>query len=103
MVRARLQYYYTFKIASGDDEALKVECHKWEEETGDHSGTIYTVKPGVVYMGCSCPAYRKCKHQTCVQEAIDTGKIGELHKWKWSEKRGWERVEDIPELEEIQL
>jgi hypothetical protein len=96
MVRASLQYYYTFKKV-GDI----VECHKWEEGTGDPVGITYKIKPGQIYMGCDCPAWRKCKHQTCVEEAIESGKINELWKWKWSEKKGWQELNDIQPLEEM--
>lgn len=101
MVRAKLQYYYTFKVVSGDGEALKVEAHKWEEETGDHSGTTYIVRPDNSWMGCSCPATRTCKHWNCVQEAVKDGKINELWKWRWDEKQGWTELKDIQPLEEL--
>jgi len=104
MVRAKLQYYYTFKVANDGSETgqVIVECHKWEELSGEHADT-YRVKPGVEWMGCSCPAYRHCKHQKCVQETIETGKFRELWKWRWDEKHGWQELKDITPIEEMQL
>jgi hypothetical protein len=104
MVRASLQYYYTFKVVSSSGEPLKVEAHKWEEETGDHSGTTYTVEPEKLeaWLGqCSCPAYRKCKHIKCVEEVLQDGRIYELWKWRWNEKHGWSELKDIQPIEEL--
>lgn len=104
MVRAKLQYYYTFKIVSGEGEPLKVEAHKWEEETGDHSGDTYIVRPdGASFISCSCPAFKECKHLRCVKEAIQDGKAQEFWNWRWDEKNGWKKVDDIPSIEEIDL
>jgi hypothetical protein len=101
MVRAKLQVYYTFKlIPAVAEKPAVVECHKWEEATGDHVEK-YVVRPGQNYMGCSCPAYRRCKHQNCVQEAYDTGKIDELWKWRWDEKQKWQPLSDIQPIEEL--
>jgi hypothetical protein len=98
---AALKYYYTFKVApTVDGTALVVECHKWEEATGEHVET-YRVKPGQQYMGCTCPAYRTCKHQKCVDEALEDGKIGELWKWRWDEKNKWTELKDIQPIEEM--
>lgn len=99
MVRAKLQYYYTFKIAG--ENPLIVEAHKWEEETGDHSGTTYKINPNNDWQGCDCPAWRKCKHQRCVQEAIESGKIASLWKWRWDEKKGWTELKDIVPMEDL--
>lgn len=104
MVRAKLQYYYTFKIISAPDaEQLVVEVHKWEEETGAHSGTTYKTKPFLVWMACSCPATRKCKHLKCAEEAVETGKAQEFWKWRWDEKNGWRELDDIPPVEDMNL
>lgn len=106
MVRAKLQYYYTFKVVSGmlPGEELVVECHKWEEETGDHAGDIYKVRPdGSTFVSCSCPAYRECKHLKCVKEARADGKIDELWKWRWDENQGWKELDDLKPIEEWNL
>lgn len=96
MVRAKLQYYYTFKPKVIDGELKVVECHKWEEATGEHA-EMYRVQVGVEWRGCSCPAYRACKHQKCVRELIESGRIQEPWKWRWDEKAGWQEMDDIPE------
>lgn len=104
MVRAKLQYYYTFKVTSKQGEPLRVECHKWEEETGEHSGTTYIVAPEKLeaWLGkCSCPAYRTCKHVKCVEEALADGKAQEFWKWRWDEKNGWAELKDIQPIEEL--
>lgn len=105
MVRAKLLYYYTFKAVEvktpNEGTIAIVECHKWEEATGEHVD-IYKVRPGIDWMGCSCPAYRRCKHQNCVDEAIADGRIQELWKWRWDEKAGWTELKDIQPIEELQ-
>lgn len=106
MVRAKLQYYYTFKpqeVQTPNEGVISiVECHKWEEATGEHVDT-YKIRPGVDWMGCSCPAYRRCKHQNCVQELIDSGRIQNAWEWRWDEKRGWQPLGDIKTFEELGL
>lgn len=99
----KTKFYYTFKVSKTNDEGVisEVECTKWEE-MGEPVGT-YRVKPFVTWMGCTCPAYRKCKHQTCVEEAIDSGKVAELWHWRWDEVNGWQRLDDITPLEELGL
>lgn len=94
MVRAKLQYYYTFK-AVGDI----IQCHKWEEATGEHAD-MYKVTPNTDWHGCTCAAWKKCKHQRCVEEAILDGKIRELWRWRWDEKQGWTELKDIQPIEE---
>lgn len=101
VVYAKMQYFYTFKVVSQDGEPFKVDCMKWEEATGEGPVEIYHVKPEHQWMACSCPAYRKCKHQKCVEELLEDGKIQELWKWRWDEKKGWQPLDDIQPIEEF--
>lgn len=96
------KFYYTFKRVLPAEAGMleKVECHKWEA-SGEHTGVVYKVIPGTSWQGCDCPAWRECKHQKCVQEAFDSGKIDELWKWRWDEKGGWQMLDDIPSIEEV--
>lgn len=98
----KVTYYYTFKVSElKEDGGLKtVECTKWEE-LGEPVG-VYKVKPGHYFQGCDCPAYRQCKHQKCVDEAIETGKIEALWEWRWDEVNGWTRLNDINTVEELE-
>lgn len=95
VVRAKLQYYYTFK-AVGDI----IQCHKWEEATGEHAD-MYKVTPNTDWHGCTCAAWKKCKHQRCVEEAILDGRIRELWRWRWDEKQGWTELKDIQPIQEL--
>lgn len=101
MVRAKLSVYYTFRVM--EESPLKVECKKWEEGA-DVPMETYVVHPGdaCVVSGCSCPAWtNQCKHRRCVDEARRDGKINELYHWKWDEKGGWTRVDDINSIEDM--
>lgn len=100
MVRAKLQYYYTFKVISSASDELRVEAHKWDE-MGGHEET-YVVRPtGCTFVACTCPAYRECKHLKCVKDTLVDGKIDELWKWRWDEKQGWTKLGDIPSVEDM--
>lgn len=102
MVKAKLNYYYTFKVVSKPREELRVEAHKWDE-MGGHEET-YIVRPsGCSFIACTCPAYKECKHLKCVKEACVDGKIDHLWEWKWDEKNGWARLDDIQPFEELGL
>lgn len=101
MVRAREQYYYTFRLVT--ESPVKVECMKWGE-FDDVPTATYTIHPDNASPtgGCSCPAWtNNCKHMKCVREALADGKINELFHWKWDEKRTWTRVDDIRSIEEF--
>lgn len=102
MVRAKLGHYYTFRIISQPNNTLVVECMKWEE-FASQPGTTYKITPHLPgsHGGCSCPAWKdQCKHRKCVTEAMESGKIDELWKWRWDEKRGWQPIDDMKSLDE---
>lgn len=94
--------YYTFRKVR--DIPLLVEAMKWDDNVSDEIPVeTYKVKPEDQGMfKCSCPAYRECKHYKCVHEAIQDGKIDELWSWMWSERGGWQRVDDIKTVEELE-
>jgi len=103
MVRAKLPIYYTFRVV--EQEPLKVECKKWEEGS-DLPMETYKIEPDnpSIHGGCSCPAWtNNCKHMKCVKEARQDGKINELYHWKWDEKAGWTRIDDIRSIEEFDI
>lgn len=71
---------------------------KWAEGDDIPSDT-YVVIPGNGWSthACNCAAYSICKHQRAVREAITDGKINELWKWRWLEKKTSEGIRLIPE------
>jgi hypothetical protein len=102
MVTAKLPVYYTFRVMTEDP--LVVECKKWEE-FADLPMDTYVIHPDnhSPTGGCSCPAWKNnCKHMKCVREARQDTKINELFHWKWSEKKGWERIDDIRSIEDFE-
>lgn len=96
----KVKFYYTFKPVIEDGELKKVEAHKWEA-SGEHTGIIYKVDPGSNWHACSCPAWRQCKHMTCVEELIASGRIQHSWKWRWDEVNGWQELDDIQPIGEI--
>ena len=100
----KVKFYYTFKVVdepNDSGESIRVECHKWEA-TGEHL-LVYKVRPNTEWQGCSCPAWRTCKHQKCVAEMLESGKIQEPHKWRWDEVNGWQQLSDIPDVSEVRI
>lgn len=78
-------HYYTFRLVSGNP--LKVDCYKWDELL-DEVVETYHIQPNntTIHGGCSCPAWRNdCKHMKCVKEAIELGRLDELHVWSWKD------------------
>ncbi|MEB3025854.1 hypothetical protein, partial [Parvimonas sp. M13] len=95
---AKMGIYYTFRLLA--EHPLKVEAHKWEE-FGDMPIATYVVDTGnPSNRGCSCPAFTsQCKHKRCVEEARERNILGELFQWKWLEKGGWQKTDDIRPIE----
>lgn len=101
MVKAKLGFYYTFRLVATEPQIL-VHALKWEE-MAEVPAETYKVKPNdhSPMGGCSCPAWtNNCKHMKCVREAITSGKINELYKWQWTEKGGWQELTDIKPIDE---
>ena len=95
-------HYYTFKVLTPQVEPtsmdFQVECTKWDEFNEDIPEESYKISPAnrTAVGGCSCPAWKwDCKHVKCVNEAIADGKIHSLWQWKWTEKKGWEPLDDF--------
>lgn len=97
--------YYTFKVLSGnnhrpEDFEFQVAVHKWDELEGSDELPVdtYKVMPNnrTAVGGCSCPAWKwDCKHWKAVNEAIKLGYAGEFHRYKWTERGGWEKLDDL--------
>lgn len=87
--------YYTFRKVK--DAPLTVEAKKWDDNVSDELPVeTYVVRPeGIGLSKCSCPAYRECKHYKCVHEAMQSGFIDMLYEYMWTERRGWQKLDDI--------
>jgi len=91
MVKAHLDYYYTFKQLTRSI----YECHKWEE-FADVPSVTYQVFPfgGPGNRGsCGCPAFKRCKHLKALDEILTAGRESQLPGLKWTAENGWEEAE----------
>lgn len=102
MVANRRSHYYTFRVIE-EGPPIIVEAKKWND-FDDLEGTYRIDTGNPSNQGCSCPAYTsQCKHRKCVEEAVERGYAGEFHRWRWDEKQGWIRLDDIRSIEEMDL